>query len=577
MMTRLILYRHIFITCAVILTAAACKTPVPVAYDPPNVIPVNGKYMVRIYPDSLQLTVFGDYHLYAPGAAARKSFEKECRQSRKLSRHIICWGKTFVSQYLSVYLLAGDSSKIELKEKNIVHESNDVLFADGVKIIERFTGNNRGDIIAQYTFKGKRAYNLVFRLNYASAYTPEDGHHTQEFIKTSFLNETRAIIKTLLLQIPDLGFNAFELETFGVKGNPYVVELQGMQEAAAYLPKNLTLNERNYLYQHLATRYTFLEEGKQAVELYRKLPGWAFTKIPQDSGYTTIPAKDYILQRAKEVPALFFNEVHVDVRTRIFLQSLLPDLKKLGYTKLAMETYHDDHIHDLPSSTSGYYTRDPLYANLVRTAIENGFTLIAYEDEGDYVNWNKRDSMQATNLINALAKTKDTGKVVLLGGHSHIHKYTGKPTQITLAMYYQQFTHTVPYCIDAEDGNRMKIDWAGSTAPFLLLKNDSLVNSRPERYDLQVHYPDAMLEPDSSHQAKINLADYHIKPADSSLLLLYNFNEYTRMKDIDKLLAVYVHFPAAPVFNVNLPTGKYLLAIYNRNDTLPITKEINIP
>jgi hypothetical protein len=99
--------------------------------------------------------------------------------------------------------------------------------------------------------------------------------------------------------------------------------------------------------------------------------------------YKPTDAREFILKKAKESRVLIFNEAHYNPRNRVFVASLLKDLKKLGYIYFAAETFSTRpgfmENSKYPNLNSGYYTMEPQFGNLIREANKLNYTLYPYE------------------------------------------------------------------------------------------------------------------------------------------------------------------------------------------------------
>lgn len=138
-----------------------------------------------------------------------------------------------------------------------------------------------------------------------------------------------------------------------------------------------------------------------------------------------IPANavDFITEKAKDFHFTLINEAHFNSQHRAFTHSLLKPLWDEGYRYLALETlgYDDKEIHErgYPVSSSGYYTKDSHFGNLVREALQLGYTLISYETQNEH-DGTLRDRDQAHNIYEKTWKKDKTGKVLIHAGYGHI-------------------------------------------------------------------------------------------------------------------------------------------------------------
>jgi len=131
----------------------------------------------------------------------------------------------------------------------------------------------------------------------------------------------------------------------------------------------------------------------------------------------------FIIDKAKDYHFTLINEAHFNSQHRSFTNSLLKPLWGQGYRYLALETlsHKDSAIYErgYPVKSTGYYTKDSNFGNLVREALEIGYRLIPYETENGY-GGTLRDRDQAQNIYKKTFKSDKKGKVLVHAGYSHI-------------------------------------------------------------------------------------------------------------------------------------------------------------
>ena len=167
-----------------------------------------------------------------------------------------------------------------------------------------------------------------------------------------------------------------------------------------------------------------------------------------------------ILKLAKTKKAVFFNESHARSQTRAAIAVLLKPLRNAGFTHLALETIGTEKIssasggctqwdildRDLQSrgyltTGSGYYTNDPLYSDMVKSAIHLGFQILGYEAiEKDTV----RDEQQAMNLACVMKQNPDA-RLLVIAGFGHISE---KKENGMMAYHFKSITGIDPLTID---------------------------------------------------------------------------------------------------------------------------------
>ena len=115
-----------------------------------------------------------------------------------------------------------------------------------------------------------------------------------------------------------------------------------------------------------------------------------YTKEEQDSinqKYEVVSALDYIVKQAKKHSVVIINEAHHNSSHRVFTRALLQNLYNEGYTNLGLEALGNGEYLDsllngrkYPVQSSGIYTSEPQFGNLVRAALSIGFHVFAYEN-----------------------------------------------------------------------------------------------------------------------------------------------------------------------------------------------------
>lgn len=134
-------------------------------------------------------------------------------------------------------------------------------------------------------------------------------------------------------------------------------------------------------------------------------------------------AQGLIVDSARNYHFLLINEAHYNSQNRAFTRSLLKPLWEEGYRYLALETlwYTDTTLMErgYPVLSTGYYTRDPVFGNLVREALKIGYTLVTYETTAG-LDRTLRDQDQARNIYQKTWQQDSVGKVLVHAGYDHI-------------------------------------------------------------------------------------------------------------------------------------------------------------
>lgn len=172
--------------------------------------------------------------------------------------------------------------------------------------------------------------------------------------------------------------------------------------------------------------------------------------------YQLFDAADYLVARAGQHQITLINEAHHIPAHRAFLIGILDGFKKAGYRYLAIETLQDSliNINRKVGYNSGYYSREPLFAEAIRYALKLGFHLLPYESqvECDEIKSDRnycnsfRDSVMAVNLSKVL-KQDPTSKILVYAGYDHIHKGNDNGWK-KMAQFVEEITGIEPLSID---------------------------------------------------------------------------------------------------------------------------------
>lgn len=169
-----------------------------------------------------------------------------------------------------------------------------------------------------------------------------------------------------------------------------------------------------------------------------------------------IDATRYITNEAKQHQVTMINEAHHNPSHRAFIMEMLVGFREAGYDYLAIETLQDSLINFNKKLTyqTGYYSREPLFGELIRYALRLGFHLVPYESqekcdnkgsERNYCN-SFRDSIMAVNLSKVIEKDKQA-KILVYAGYDHVHKGNSNGWK-KMTEYFWEMTGIEPFSID---------------------------------------------------------------------------------------------------------------------------------
>ncbi len=144
-----------------------------------------------------------------------------------------------------------------------------------------------------------------------------------------------------------------------------------------------------------------------------------------DPEYSARPALEAIPELAKKYQLVYLNEAHNIPLTRTLTVQLLSRLRQEGFDYFAVETvYQTDkklQSRGYPTADSGFYTAEPISAEMVRTAIKLGFKVIGYEALSNATG-DAREAEQARNIYEHIFQHDPRARVVVEAGYAHVQK-----------------------------------------------------------------------------------------------------------------------------------------------------------
>ncbi|QBJ86513.1 hypothetical protein DDI74_09680 [Chryseobacterium gleum] len=202
--------------------------------------------------------------------------------------------------------------------------------------------------------------------------------------------------------------------------------------------------------QMAATYYSISGQYKPALESWDKTFGRVKKLSKADSlkftELITVNAKDYLLKKAESEQIIIINEAHHNASHRTFVSSLLQGLYDKGYRYLGLETLASDSVNVTKFAvlSSGYYSKEPEFGNLIYNALKIGFRLFPYEAEG---NNKEREIGEAKNIFDFMQKNKE-GKYLIYCGYEHAYEGTHKSWDKTMAGRLSDLTGINPFTVD---------------------------------------------------------------------------------------------------------------------------------
>jgi 16S rRNA U1498 N3-methylase RsmE len=264
---------------------------------------------------------------------------------------------------------------------------------------------------------------------------------------------SRNVFKILLINTILIGFTSCNEYKRVIEKIDFKIDYKFSSEIEDKIAKD-TLP---WKYQVSASDYTKKGDYKNALIQWdfamgtRKL---TFTETQIDSinyKYSKVKATNYIIEQAKKNQVVIINEAHHNSFHRVFTKSLLKKLFENGFTNLGFEALsHKDSLvnnRKYPIQKTGQYITEPQFGNLVREALEIGYTLFPYETKISGSGIESREKEQA-KYIQKVIQSKPNEKFLIHCGFDHnlegIHPTWGN----TMASRLTEYTGINPLTIN---------------------------------------------------------------------------------------------------------------------------------
>ena len=224
-----------------------------------------------------------------------------------------------------------------------------------------------------------------------------------------------------------------------------LVELR--QRRQAYTGDTAQWERSGTYWQVLATYASLADEADSAALYWRRQPGYGVQPGGPGAPLATQPAAAAILAQTKQRRVVMFNEEHTQPRGRWLVGSLLPALYQQGFRYLALEALNTDDSTGVrqrgyPVASSGFYTNEPHFGNLIRQARQLGFRVVGYDALSS-----ERERDQARNLMAVSLVPDPTARVVVLAGHGHISEQ-GEGRNKPMALWLHELSGIDPLTIE---------------------------------------------------------------------------------------------------------------------------------
>jgi hypothetical protein len=334
---------------------------------------------------------------------------------------------------------------------------------------------------------------------------------------------------------------------------------------------------RNYYHKHqqwnfaqtIATYYSFAGDVNKSDSVFQKA-----TNANGNFNYELKGQVSNLITEISNHQIVIFNEAHHVPKHRYLVGMLLDTLYQNGFRYLALEAFYDfDSLFSnlgFPTTSNGFYLREPTFANLVRLAHSKGYKIIGYDAQGA-----DREKVQAENIYNQTIKIDENAKILILAGYAHISRdwMAGELEKIS---GIRPFTVNQTYTYFGSLGN------TNQPKNSLCLISDT-TNSK-EMFDANILiYNNLDIKNNCFTSTNAITTNIHIPDSlseDCAIVCIYNKYEldYFNKNDSDwKPIPVAVCRPQNNAeITINLCNGLYEVLFFDEYGQVLLTKELKI-
>ncbi|GGB81890.1 hypothetical protein [Dyadobacter sediminis] len=207
-------------------------------------------------------------------------------------------------------------------------------------------------------------------------------------------------------------------------------------------------------------QFSFIGDYQKAIQFAdssaRMFPELAKKDSDYFRTFRPVAANGYIAERAANEQIVIINEAHHSPLHRVFTMSLLEDLYHCGYRYFGAETisFADSLLNErkYPLQSTGWYSVEPQYGELIRQALKIGFQVFDYEARTmeAFQDGKRREISQARHIQAVLAKDPQA-KILIHAGFDHIREdQVGGSWGKAMAGRLKEFTGINPFTINQE-------------------------------------------------------------------------------------------------------------------------------
>ncbi len=378
-------------------------------------------------------------------------------------------------------------------------------------------------------------------------------------------------------------------------------------DSARYLAVNTELKskEKAYLESKKANAYlqamaisdSQIGEYQESISYFDRFLSQINNKFDprKFNGYKPQDAVKVIESIATSRQIIFINELHHVPLHRAFTIRLLEVLYNKGFRYFCAETlsFSDKELNERKYpmfNKTGFYTDEPVYADLIRTALKLGYTVVPYDYQGDGTTLKDREYGQAKNLYDNILLKNPKAKILVHGGFGHIQK-GGKGDAKLMGQYFKEISKIDPFSIDqCEMTEKATSELESKAYKYGLRQNSSNISvifsnkkgktfTNDSGYDAQIFHPHSEYQKGRPTWLLIDgRRKYYEIPTDlcknvfPCLIQAFYSNESEDAVPIDQVKAISSNEIPALV----LPTGDFRIRVVNSSGNVVNNSKISL-
>ncbi|TDP38231.1 hypothetical protein DEU29_10583 [Idiomarina aquatica] len=292
---------------------------------------------------------------------------------------------------------------------------------------------------------------------------------------------------------------AFDRVFEATNGKTLSQQINALKELSVEFADNEAVYDM--LLQERGTTYSFIGQHQQALAAFDKRDSTPKKLHEEIKGLSIPNAVDAIVKKSAEHQIVMINEAHHIPQHRVLTYRLLEGLWEQGYRYLALEALSENAENEMAKEyvfeKAGFYTVEPVFANLLLHAQQLGFQLVSYDYGSEMQGGTEaREKSAAKNLREKIFDNTPDAKVIIHVGYNHINE------DGWLAYYLKESLELDPLTINqTEIAEKSEKKFESETytwlvenhsfdAPVLLMDSEQRFWSHnPEKYDVNVIWP----------------------------------------------------------------------------------------